>query len=76
MPASIEELYKRIAAVTTKYTFTSPVEPCDVETVQKELAAALAGDAQVTMKLGVDVVVTVDGKRIYQRLMLVQEPPR
>lgn len=72
----VGSLYQRICSVTTKYTFTHPVEAVDVETVRGELEALLPG-----LAVGVNptergdfvgVVVTLEGRCVYQRMMIVQ----
>lgn len=72
----VSDLYRRICEITIKYTFTHPVEALDVETVRAELLA-VAPEAQIGVNPTprgdfVGVVVTVDNRRVYQRMMRVQ----
>jgi hypothetical protein len=74
----IGDLYRRICAVTTKYTFTHPVDTSDIETVRAELAA-LVPEARVGVNPTergdfVGVNVSVAGKHVYSRLMIVKGP--
>ncbi len=76
----ISELYRRIASVTTKYTFTAPVDHTDCAVVHGELHTALGAgwSIEVYHRLQIDVVITVwsiDGQRVYQREMLISAAP-
>lgn len=74
----ISDVYRRITSVTTKYTFTWPVDQADCATVRAELAAAVP-EGIVGVNLAsprgdyVAVVVSIAGKRIYQRAMIVRK---
>ncbi len=76
----ISELYRRIASVTTKYTFTAPVDHTDCAHVAAELRAALGAgwSVEVYHRQQDDVMITVwafDGQRLYQREMLIVAAP-
>ncbi len=75
-PEAISELYGRICSVTTKYTFTHPVEDGDCETVRAELAALVPeGSVGVNPTQRGDFVgvnVSIGGSRVYSRLMIVK----
>ncbi len=68
----ISNLYRRICGVTTRYTFTRPVEQADLDTVAAELRAAVPGYA-VTLKLEGHIQVIVrwpNGTPLYARNMI------
>jgi len=78
-PSEISALYAKICSITTKYTFTHPVENADVETVRDELVTLLPG-----CQIGVNpterrdfvgVVVAVEGRCVYQRMLRVEGRP-
>jgi hypothetical protein len=72
----IDELYRRIASVTTKYTFTAPVTVEDLSVVRDELARAVGADYRALVLPATDAFVRVDvylgAERVYHRMMLVQ----
>jgi hypothetical protein len=72
----IADLYQCIAKVTTRFEFTSPVAPEDLEHVRNELSAAVPG-YPVWVELDPDpryVLVEVDfpaGIKLYRRQMII-----
>lgn len=73
--ARISDLYRRIASVTTLYTFTQPVATEDIAHVRGELAAAVP-ECAIDMFIvpgHVHVVVSLAERRIYHRAMIIEE---
>lgn len=76
----IRDLYYRICCVTTKYTFTAPLEDADVAVVRAELEAALPAGYSVGVNptpardcVGVTVGYVENGttRYLYRRMMRV-----
>ena len=79
MIVDIGDLYKRICAVTTAYTFTCPVSLADCSVVWDELAAAVPEGVVSVAPIGdgnlVRVRVSIDGVCLYSRDMIVKGLP-
>ena len=72
----ISALYRKIAGVTCRYDFTSPVEDADLDHVQRELSAAIPDDCTARVARDPDpryVLVEVfwRGRPVYGRQMVV-----
>jgi hypothetical protein len=74
----IADLYRRICEVTTRFDFTEPVGPEDLEVVRSAVAAVLPAGyaASVCLERGgayvlVEVVTEPAGPRVYARRMIV-----
>jgi hypothetical protein len=76
--ASISGLYRRIAAVTTRFEFTEPVEISDMHTVRAELEHAVPELSWGLLQQARGVEVTgywEQNRPAYRRLMLVASAP-
>lgn len=74
----ISDLYQRIGSVMQKYTFTYPVETCDIDYVCSDLQSVVPGfTASVRLFAGDRVIVKVQkGDEVYyHRTMLVEGAP-
>lgn len=75
----ISDLYRRIASVTTLYTFTRPVDAADIATVRDVLAAAVP-ECEIRIvpeqQRYVHVTIYLDERAIYGRAMIVEPEER
>lgn len=70
----ISDLYRRIASVTTLYTFTRPVTAEDVAIVRAELAAAVPEcSTWITIEERCVVIdIALNARPIYHRSMIIE----
>lgn len=78
--AEVSRLYAAIAGVTTRFTFTRPVEPGDLEIVRQALAQALPAGFGVKLEDDPPTYVLIlitrpNGDPVYRREMIVEDSP-